>query len=103
MAVNDPIGEVRLKYSLWVVLVGLLASLVAVLVAIWKLTDPTSIAGVVASLTGLVGTVVGAFFGVQVGAAGKEKAEAERSDAERMVTRMAAAMTPEQAASVLGP
>jgi hypothetical protein len=103
MAVDDPIGEMRLRYGFWVVVVGLVVSLVAVLAALWRLSDPTSITGIVASLTGIVGTVVGAFFGVHVGAAGKEKAEAERREAQHTVTRMAAAMTPEQAASVIGP
>jgi hypothetical protein len=102
MAVNDPISEMRLKYGFWVVLVGLVVSLAAVLVAIWRLTDPTTIAGVVASLTGMVGTVVGAFFGVQVGAAGKEKAEAERSEAPKMATQMAAALHPDDAKRILG-
>ena len=35
-----------------------------------------------AAITGTVGTIVGAFFGVSVGSAGKEKAEEARDKAE---------------------
>jgi hypothetical protein len=34
--------------------------------------------------TTVIGTLVGAFFGVQVGSAGKEKAEEERSKSENL-------------------
>ena len=101
MVAPDPVGEMRLKYGFQVVVIGLLVALVVVVIALLKLADGTSIAGVVASFTGLVGTTVGAFFGVQIGAAVKEKAEAERNTVQKKMARMAVADTPEQRASIL--
>jgi hypothetical protein len=45
--------------------------------------------------------IIGAFFGVQVGAAGKEKAEAARKEAEEKALKLASAMEPEVAARIL--
>ena len=56
----------------------------------------------VGSITGVVGTLAGAFFGVHAGAAGKEKADAERQKAQEKVERLAAMLAPEQARHALG-
>jgi hypothetical protein len=45
----------------------------------------------------LVGTVVGAFFGVQVGSAGKERAEAARERSEEMAKAALSMLPPESA------
>jgi hypothetical protein len=100
--VNDLTAETRLKYGVWVILAGFGVAFFAVLAAIWKMTDATSIAGVVASLTGMVGTVIGAFFGFHAGASGREQAEAERNDAVDKLTKMAAVAPEDKAASILG-
>jgi hypothetical protein len=50
-------------------------------VAVLKWSCANDVALVVGPVTSLVGTVVGAFFGVQVGAQGKERAEAVRDEA----------------------
>jgi hypothetical protein len=47
-------------------------------------TEVTSVATVVGAVASSVGTVVGAFFGVQVGAVGKERAEASHERSEEM-------------------
>ena len=41
-------------------------------------------------MTGIVGGLAGAFFGVQVGAAGKEQDKAERIEAQRQLLKMTA-------------
>jgi hypothetical protein len=55
---------------------------------------------VVGAVASLVGTVVGAFFGVQVGGVGKERAEAARERSEEL-TRTALSMLPPEAAEQL--
>ena len=57
----------------------------------WKPSDVTALAGL---FTGVVGTLVGAFLGVQVGAAGKERAE-------QLAQRALGALPPERAAELL--
>jgi len=63
-------------------------------------TEVTSVATEVGVVASLVGTVVGVFFGVQVGAVGKEKAEASRERSEEMA-RAAFSMLPPEAAQQL--
>lgn len=50
--------------------------------------------------TSVTGTLVGAFFGVQVGSAGKAQLEAERKHAEIMAQMALSALPPEQAGLV---
>jgi hypothetical protein len=57
----------------------------------WKPNDISTLVGV---FTGVVGTLVGAFLGVQVGSAGKQKAE-------NLANRALAALPPEQANEVM--
>jgi hypothetical protein len=49
----------------------------------------------------VLGTIVGAYFGVRVGARGKEEAESQRAVAAEKVERLAAHLNPEQAHKVL--
>ena len=57
----------------------------------WNASDVSSIVGVFISI---VGTLVGAFLGVQVGAAGKDKAQ-------NLANRALAALPPETAKAIL--
>jgi len=50
---------------------------------------------------GMVGKIIGAFFGVQVDTVGKEKAENARDAAQDKNLRLAAAMQPEVAVKIL--
>jgi hypothetical protein len=49
-----------------------------------------------APVTGIVGTIVGAYFGVQVGSQGRQQAEANTVEAQKRVTQLAAAVDPER-------
>lgn len=69
-------------------------------VAISQFTAASDVVAVVGSMTTLIGTLVGAFFGAHVGSAGKEAAEAGRTRAER-TTRMALGKLDPQAAEDL--
>jgi hypothetical protein len=94
--------QMRIKYGFWIVILGLVLVTVVFLVAMKKYAAASEVTGVVGSVTGVVGTIIGAFFGVQVGSAGKEKAETARTQAEDKVVRLAAALSPNEAKSILG-
>ena len=53
-------------------------------------------------ITGVIGTVVGAYFGVQMGSEGKQKSEAARDKAEEKATKLAAVAPAGDAKEVLG-
>jgi hypothetical protein len=93
--------EMRVKYGFWLVLSGLVIMGIVFVVAILKWTAAADVAAAVGSLTGVVGTIVGAFFGVQAGASGKEKAEAARVIAENKAVHLAAELPPGAAQRVL--
>ena len=56
--------------------------------------DVTAVVGSVATV---IGTIMGAFFGVQVGSQGKEAAEAGRAKAESVTRKALAKLDPSQA------
>jgi len=80
----------RMRYACYVAIFGLgvSAALVVLLVFGAGMRASADIVAIVGTFTGVSGTLVGAFFGLQIGAAGREQERAERRDAERM-TRMA--------------
>jgi len=93
----------RVLYALVIAIVGLFipAGLAVFLVLNqWKANDVATIIGV---FTSIVGTLVGAFLGVQVGSAGKDKAEDRASKSEALAARALAALAPETAKTILGP
>lgn len=77
----------RLRYGLAVILAGFLLVLSVSLAAMWKWNLAQEVAVVTGAVAGLVGTVVGAYFGIQVGAAGSEHVERARRDAENARSR----------------
>ena len=96
MAESTVSEELKFGGAMWIVLFGLvvIACLAFFLTGEgdWKPADITTLIG---SLTTFLGTVVGAFLGVQVGAAGK-------ANAENVARRALAALPPESARQVLG-
>jgi hypothetical protein len=91
----------RIRFGFWIVTLGLVLVVVVFLAAMARWTAASDVAAAVGSVTGVIGTIIGAFFGVQVGSAGKEKAETARAEAERKALRLAAAMPPDVASKVL--
>lgn len=79
------------------VVIGLAAVSLAFVVAAWKWREAAEVATALGSVTGVIGTVVGAYFGMQIGAAGKRRAEEERRQAEQWAMRAAGALPPEVA------
>jgi hypothetical protein len=87
----------RIKYGFWIILMGFLLIALITAASILKWNDVTSVATVIGATTSLVGTVVGSFLGVQVGAAGKERVEADRNKSEE-TARIALSMLPPEVA-----
>jgi Na+-transporting methylmalonyl-CoA/oxaloacetate decarboxylase gamma subunit len=72
----------RIRYGFYVVVIGLGVVLLAFGFAVFRWTTAADVSAALAPITGVVGTVVGAFFGIQVGSQGKEAAEKDRKEAE---------------------
>lgn len=68
----DQVDRIRLRYGLLIILAGFVLVALIVIISIYRWEDVTNVATVIGATTSLVGTVVGAFLGVQVGAAGRE-------------------------------
>jgi uncharacterized membrane protein len=105
---DDPIDTVRSKYGFWIVIIGFGVVLAVFIFSIEKWTDAKDVTAAVGAVTGVVGTLAGAFFGVHVGAEGKEKADraaaeaqAKADQAQAKVERLAALMPPGDAARAL--
>src|SRR3712207_4973144 len=99
-ATAEEIDRLRLRYGFWIIITEFALVFLITLISMFRWTEVTSVATVVGAVASLVGTVVGAFFGVQVGGAGKERAEAAREHSEE-VTRTALSMLPPEAAEQL--
>jgi hypothetical protein len=94
---SEEIDRLRLRYGFWIIITGFALVFIITLISTFRWAEVTSVATVVGAVTSLVGTVVGAFFGVQVGAVGKERAEAERERSEQGIKAALSMLPPESA------
>jgi hypothetical protein len=76
----DEITE-RWKYGLYAVGLGLAVLAVCFAIAVWQYEGAADAGTVLAAVTGTIGAIVGAYFGIQVGSAGKDKAEENAHEA----------------------
>ncbi|SDG08021.1 hypothetical protein SAMN05421505_101336 [Sinosporangium album] len=92
MMTDDEVAAVkadaaRWRYGFLVVCAGLIVVLLGFVVVVFKSGAPeTAFAG----LVGVVGTTIGAYFGVQVGQSGKDRVEAELRRTTETAMRLAA-------------
>ena len=86
--------------GLVVVVVGVLAVMTITTASIATVPGEQAATVAAGGLT-VVGTIVGAYFGVRVGAHGKQEAEAARVASEAKVVRLAAHIDKQDAAQVL--
>ena len=91
----------RWKYGLWVVFAGLAVILAAFGAALVAFSEAADVSTALAPVTGVVGTIVGAYFGVQAGAAGKEKAEEQRAQATDLAHHALGALPADKAEKVM--
>lgn len=110
--------EMRIRYAFWLAVIGLTlaVALVVFLVIYPKGYKSSDVVAVVGLFTSVLGTLVGAFFGLQIGSAGKEKADqnAQRAnesakkaqdDAQKANTiaqKALASLQPDQAQKIVG-
>jgi hypothetical protein len=80
----------RIRYGYYIVIAGFVLVGLSFVASLMKFTMAADVSSVFGLITGVVGTLVGAFFGVQVGSQGKEKAENARNNAEKVSRHLAA-------------
>src|SRR5437763_16860840 len=100
---SDVVEIARMKYALAVAVFGLgvSAALVVLLVFGAGMRASADIVAIVGAFTGVSGTLVGSFFGLQIGSAGREQERAERRDADRMTQLAFGMMTVNQMHEVI--
>src|SRR5438094_10639418 len=88
---SDPswkLDELRVKRGIWIVISGLIAVVIVFAMSMRKFSAAADVVAVLGPITSVVGSLVGAFFGLQLGSAGKEKADEARSKAEEKAARL---------------
>lgn len=89
---DSVIEKLRINRAFWLSIFGLAlaaALVIALLLAGWKVSS--DIVAVVGLFTSVLGTLVGAFFGLQIGSAGTAKAEDRADNAQKKADVLAAA------------
>jgi hypothetical protein len=103
-----PTDSARNRSAAMVSISGFLVMLTVVGAGMWRWTGPEHVALVLAPVTGVVGAIAGAFLGSQLGAAGVERAdlarqqaEAARQEAQTIAITLAAVADPRHAEPIL--
>lgn len=96
-AKTDPKTEqLRINRAFWLAIFGLtLAAIVAVTLFFGGMDEASDLTSVVGLFTSVLGTLVGAFFGLQIGSAGKEEAEERANETQKNLNVLAAAADPD--------
>src|SRR5438477_7816245 len=101
--------QMRITYAFWLAVVGLsIAASLAMFLVFAPKYDSKDVVAVVGLFTSVLGTLVGAFFGLQIGSAGKEKADRnakkaqdEAQKANAIAQRALASLQPDQAQKII--
>ena len=91
----------RLKFGALIIVAAFALLGVVFAVSIAHFSSAADVTAVVGSVATVVGTIVGAYFGIQVGSHGKEAATAARDKAEMTTQAALAALPPHDAEQVL--
>ena len=92
----------RIKYASTVSLFGLVLSAALVVTLFFAgMKTSADIVAIVGIFTGMTGTLVGTFLGVQLGSSGREQERAERRKADAMANLAFGVMTEEQMHKVM--
>jgi hypothetical protein len=91
----------RIRYGAWLIAAAFLLLGSVFWVAVSRYPSASDVAAVVGTLPTVTGTILGAFFGAQVGSAGKDAAEAGRRKAERTAQMALGKLDPTIAAEVV--
>jgi hypothetical protein len=81
---NNQVEMLRINKAFWLAIVGLtIAALLVLVLLLFDFKESNDIVAIVGLFTSVLGTLVGAFFGLQIGAAGKEQTEQRATKAEQ--------------------
>ena len=73
-------------YGMWVILAGLAAMTAVTIVALIRYSNPTAIVTSLGPVTGVIGTLVGAYFGMRGSSLAQQHARAVRTQGRRLMT-----------------
>jgi len=81
----DPqLEKYRIRKAFWLAIIGLvIAALLVLMLLAYGFTESKDIVAIVGLFTSVLGTLVGAFFGLQIGSAGKEASDQRANKAEQ--------------------
>jgi hypothetical protein len=96
-------NKARWQYGLIAVLGGFFVLLVAYALAVSKYEKAGDVSTAMAAITGAIGSLAGAYFGVQVGSEGKAQADHRAEAMSLYAMRFAAIADPARASEVLPP
>ena len=82
--------QMRTYLGFSVIVIALVIVVIVFLASVGKLTASTDVATAIGSVTTVIGTLVGFFFGNSAGSAGKEQAQTARDNAEKKLRSAAA-------------
>lgn len=91
----------RIKYGVWLIGAAFLLLGVVFGIGVSKITVGADMVAALGSVTTVVGTIIGTFFGVQIGSHGKEAAEAGRTQAEKAARTALSKLDPSAADDVI--
>ena len=91
----------RIKYGVWLVGAAFLLLGVVSGIGASRITGAADMVAALGSVTTVVGTIIGTFFGVQVASHGKEAAEAGRTQAESAARVALGKLHPDDADEVI--
>jgi uncharacterized BrkB/YihY/UPF0761 family membrane protein len=86
---NDSPETTRLKWGAAITAVAFVAIVAVFCMAVWMFDSANDVVATVGVITGLMGTVIGTFFGVQVGSAGTQTATTAALQAARAADQAA--------------
>jgi len=95
----------RVRHAFWLAIIGLfLAAALAIFLVIKgeaKMNSSAEVVAIVGLFTSVTGTLVGAFFGLQIGAAGAEHERSSRGKAEQLTRHALAHLSSDDAKKLL--
>src|SRR5258706_5586879 len=87
-------SSARWSYGIVAVALGIIAIVASLWIVVDNFTKAADVGSVLGIVVAPIGTIVGAYFGVQAGAAGKDKADANAKDANNKAIALAAGLDP---------
>src|SRR3954452_8183624 len=98
-----PQDSARTAYGMWVILAGLAAMTAVTVVALLRYSEPTAIVTALGPVTGVIGTLVGAYFGLRGSSLAQQHAIAGEAAREKAAAAKLSTTNGHGDASAVGP